>query len=471
MSRSKPFFFALVVFILMPFVPARAADRPNIVLFIADDMLWSDAGCYGSDDAKTPNLDRLATQGMAFTRCFTSTAMCAPTRQQLYTGVWPVRNGAYPNHSKVKPDTRSLGHHFADLGYRVAISGKKHYGPAKAFPFETLAGGKHHDSGKDAKKDLDLDAIRGFITRDREVPYVLICATNQPHAPWNRGDASAFDPAKLELPPFFADTPETRRAYAAYLAEVTYMDALLGEVMDAVDNAGQRDNTIFVFTSEQGIGLPFGKWTCYDAGLRTALVVRWPGKVEPGSRTDAMVQYIDFVPTLIDAVGGDPATIDTGLGGAPDGGTGFDGKSFLPVLEGEIDTFRDVTFGVHTTRGIIDGSDCYPIRSARDQRYKLILNLNHTTAFRNIAQRGPVWDSWLDAAKAGDANAAKLVERYRHRPAVELYDLEQDPFEMNNRAGDPALAEVRKRLHEQLAAWMKQQGDEGVATEMVVKPR
>jgi len=455
----------------MLWLPARGADQPNIVLFIADDMLWSDAGCYGSDDAQTPNLDKLASQGMRFTRCFTSTAMCAPTRQQLYTGVWPVRNGAYPNHSGVKPATRSLGHHFADLGYRVALSGKKHYKPAKVFAFETLAGGKPHDSGKDAKKDLDIDAIRRFISRDADQPYFLICATNQPHAPWNRGDAAAYDPAQLRLPPYFADTPETRKAYASYLAEVTYMDALLGEVMAAVDKAGQSDRTIFLFTSEQGIGLPFGKWTCYEAGLRTGLVVRWPGQIDPGSTTDAMVQYVDIVPTLVEAAGGDPSTIDTGLEGAAGGGRGFDGKSFLPVLINQADAFREVTFGVHTTRGIINGSDCYPIRSARDERFKLILNLNHAAAFRNIAQRGPVWDSWLAAAMSGDAQAAALVQRYQHRPAVELYDLEQDPHELNNRADDPALADVRQRLREQLEAWMKQQGDEGVATELRAKPR
>jgi uncharacterized sulfatase len=470
-KRCDTLVLALVVCIFMPWLPARAADQPNIVLFIADDMLWSDAGCYGSADAKTPNLDKLASQGMRFTRCFTSTAMCAPTRQQLYTGVWPVRNGAYPNHSAVKPTTRSLGHHFADLGYRVALSGKKHYKPAKAFPFETLAGGKPHDSGKDAKKDLDIDTIRRFISRDADQSYFLICATNQPHAPWNRGDAAAYDPAQLRLPPYFADTPETRKAYASYLAEVTYMDALLGEVMAAVDQAGQRDHTIFLFTSEQGIGLPFGKWTCYDAGLRTGLVVRWPGRIDPGSTTDAMVQYVDIVPTLIEAAGGEPSGIDTGLEDAPGGGRGFDGESFLRVLLGEDPVFRDVTFGVHTTRGIINGSDCYPIRSVRNKRYKLILNLNHTAAFRNIAQRGAVWDSWLTAAESGDTNAAALVKRYQWRPAVELYDLEQDPYEMNNRADDPTLADERERLRAQLDAWMKQQGDEGVATEMRARPR
>ncbi len=469
MNRSKTGWMAWALVVVALALPARAADRPNIVLFICDDMTWTDAGCYGSPDAKTPNLDKLASEGMRFTRCFTSTAMCAPTRQQLYTGLWPVRSGAFPNHSRVHAGTKSLGHHFKDLGYRVAISGKKHYGPGESFPFETIPGAVHHDTGQRDNKDLNLPGISRFITRDAGQPYFLICATNQPHSPWNRGDASAYDPARLKLPPTFADTPQTRRAFADYLAEVAYMDALLGEVMAALDEAGQADNTVLLFTSEQGIGMPFGKWTCYDAGLRTALVVRWPGVVEAGSTADAMVQYVDIVPTLLDAVGADPARVDTGRPGAPVVGNGFDGRSFLPVLQGESDSFREFTFGVHTTRGIIHGSACYPIRSVRGERYKLIRNLNTDEPFSNIAQRGPLWESWVAAAKAGDAHAANAVKRYRERPAVELYDLKNDPHEMNNLADDPRLHNVRARLQKELDAWMVQQGDAGVETELAVK--
>ena len=464
----------LVLFSLLLVCGCRsfAADHPNIVLFIADDMTWFDAGCYGSADVKTPNLDKLATQGMRFLNCSTSTAMCAPTRQQLYTGLWPVRNGAYPNHSAVTNGTRSLGHYFEELGYRVAISGKKHYKPAASYPFKTLPGGRGHDNGKDNKKDLNLDAINDFINEDNTQPYFLICATNQPHAPWNRGDAKAYDPKQFSLPPFLADTPTTRSELANYFAEITYADALLGEVMTAIDKAGQADQTIMIFTSEQGSQMPFGKWTCYEAGLKTALVVRWPGKVKPGSTSDAMVQYVDVVPTLLDAVGADADAIDTGLGGAPDGGRGFDGRSFLDVLLGDEDAHRQFAYGVHTTRGIINGSDCYPIRSVRNERYKLIYNLSHRNAFRNILMRdNAVWDSWIDAAESGDDHAKAMVKRYTIRPEIELYDLKNDPHEMNNLADHEDLYPTVKALRASLDAWMTQQGDEGIATEMKVKAR
>ena len=114
----------------------RDTDKPNILLILADDLSWFDIGCYGSKDVKTPNIDRLAKEGMQFSNAFTATAMCSPTRQQLYTGLFPVRNGAMANHSKVKSGTKSMVHHLGDLGYQVVLCGKSHIGPEKSFPFK-----------------------------------------------------------------------------------------------------------------------------------------------------------------------------------------------------------------------------------------------------------------------------------------------------------------------------------------------
>lgn len=452
----------------------EASRPPDVVLFLSDDQTWFDIGCYGSADAVTPNIDALAGQGMRFTHCFTSTPMCAPTRQQLYTGLWPVRNGAYPNHSRVYDGVLSLAQHFESLGYRVALAGKQHFNPRASFPFEILLGGVAHDGGNRKAQDFSLDGVARFINRDADQPYFLICASNQPHTPWNRGDASAFDANALTLPPYVVDNTTTRQALTKYLAEITYMDDLLGQVMARIDAAGRADNTITIFTSEQGSTMPFGKWTCYDAGLRTALVVRWPGRIEPGSTTDAMVQYVDVVPTLLAAAGADPMSLDVGIGGAPEAAgnpNGFDGRSFLPVLLGQADAHRQYTFGVHTTRGIIHGNESYPIRSVRDARYKLIRNLAHDQPFSNLATRGEIWDSWLASARQGDEHAAAMVDRYVNRPAVELYDLEEDPFELNNLADNPYYSDVIRTLDAELSRWMAQQGDTGVGTEMLAKER
>lgn len=434
----------------------RAADkttssRPNIVIVIADDMAWHDCGPYGSKTVRTPNIDRLAKQGLTFRQAFTATAMCSPTRQQLYTGLFPVRNGAYPNHSRVKPGTKSLVHHLGALGYRVALSGKKHIGPRKSFPFEP--------------------GTEQFVTRDARQPFCLVVASNHPHAPWNAGPRD-YDPAKLKLPPYLADNAETRASLAAYYSEVTAFDGVVGKWMSVIDKAGLAGDTIFIVTSEQGPQFPGGKWTCYDLGLRTAFIVRWPGKVKPGTSTDAMIQYVDVVPTLVEIAGGNPQKIDTGRGGAPGGGNGFDGTSFRNVLIGKKQTHNEFVFGVHTTKGIISGKP-YPIRSIRGTRYKYIRNLTPDATFQNIVtenDRQGFWKAWRRDAK-DNPHVAALVKRYQHRPAEEFYDVVADPLEMHNLAGDPKYRATMDRMKAKLDAWMKQQGDEGVATELAVKKR
>jgi uncharacterized sulfatase len=424
-------------------------ERPHIVLILADDLGWSDSGPYGNRDVRTPNLDRLAAEGLTFERAFTCTAMCAPSRQALYTGLFPVRNGAYTNHGRVRAGTRSLVHHLGALGYRVGLLGKKHFGPPESFPFETVT-----------------DPLAWMQSAGDERPFCLVFASKEPHVPWTR-NRSAYDPAELTLPPVLVDNAETRQKLAAYYGDVTAFDAEVGRCLAALEATGREERTLLLMTSEHGPQLPGAKWTCYDYGQRTGLIVRWPGHVTPGRRTRAMVQYVDVLPTLIDAAGGDPFAADTGVEGALGGGRGFDGRSFLGVLRGESERHAELAFGVHTTTRVIDGVP-YPVRSVRDERWKLIRNLLPETAFQDIdTQRDPqgYWKAWLRDA-ATDPKAARLVERYLRRPAVELYDLESDPFELDNLAADPAQAERIEALGARLDAWMSQQGDEGVATEL-----
>ena len=418
------------------------AGKPNILLIMSDDQTWRDNGCYGNPDVKTPNIDRLARAGMRFTRCFTATAMCAPTRQQLYTGIFPVRNGAYPNHSRVYDGTKSIVHHLKALGYRVGLAGKRHFGPAASFPFENVK-----NTGE-------------FITLDKSQPYCLIVTSHSPHLPWSAGKASAYNADKLTLPPYIADTPDMRQALCRYYAEITDFDREVGQATKLVDASGQADDTIFIYTSEQGAQVPHGKWTCYDVGLRTALVVRWPRRVKAGSVAHAMVQYVDVVPTLVAAAGGK----------VPEG---LDGRSFLQVLLGKTDKHNDYVYGAHTTRGIISGSECYPVRSVRSETFKYIRNLNYKTTFRNtliVSDKANYWRSWVAAAKT-DKKIAKLVTLYQNRPAEELYDIVKDPYELTNLAGEAAHAKTKAALSRKLDEWMARQGDKGNATEMKARQR
>lgn len=443
---------------------AAANQPPNILIFIGDDLTWRDCEPYGNPDVKTPNMAKLAAEGLTFDAMFTATAMCAPTRQQLYTGMFPVRNGAYPNHSRVYPGVRSIVHYLQDLGYRVGLAGKRHFGPAESFPFEFLTG-REHDGGKG--QDLVLDAAQTFVRRDPEQPYCLVVASNQPHEPWNRGDPSVYDADKLTVPPHLVDCSETRRALTRYYAEITYLDGQLGRCMEIVDRSGQRDNTLVLFTSEQGASFSSGgKWTCYDTGLQTAFIARWPGVIEAGSRTSALTQYVDVVPTLIEAAGGEPESLETGRPDAH-GNKGFDGRSFLSVLKGRNAEHRDYVYGAHTTRGIYRGSACYPIRSVRSRRFKYIWNLNYESVFYNIVSTGDgamlnVWKRYAES----DPRVAFLIRRYQHRPAEELYEVPQDPFELNNLAASGEYQEIKATLRAELLAWMGQQGDEGVSTEL-----
>ena len=442
-------------------------NKPNFLIVIGDDMTYHDCEPYGSNQVKTPNLNRLAKEGLCLDRMFTATAMCAPTRQQLYTGMFPVRSGAYPNHSRVYDGVKSLPHYLKDLGYRVGLIGKRHFGPAQSYPFEFLSNKLDIKPG-----EINAQAIVEFVNRDKKQPYCLIVTSNEPHGPWNRGDQSIYPAEKLNVPPYLVDCPETRQELTKYFAEITYLDWQLGECVKIVDASGLKDNTMVIFTSEQGSSFPFGgKWTCYENGLKTSFIVRWPAMIKPGSRNAALAQYVDLTPTLIEAAGGNPSAIQTGRADAQ-GYTGFDGRSFLSVLLGKTNHHRDYVFGAHTTRGIINGSACYPIRSVRDKRYKYILNPNHQTTYYNVVatQSGGLLDIWKKLGEK-DAAIAARARFYQHRPLEELYDLKNDPYELKNRADDPALSKIKEALKKKLKDWMVQQGDEGNATELRANER
>lgn len=433
----------LVLYSLWSAAPSWAQTRPNFVFVIADDCTYRDLGCYGGQ-AHTPNIDRLAEEGLRFTNCFQAAPMCSPTRHNIYTGLYPVKSGAYPNHTFVKPGTKSVVQYLKPLGYRIALSGKKHIAPPNIFAFEY--------SGKDNNPDPEaIDKLFGECA-ESQTPFCLFACSNEPHSPWNKGDASRYPAEKIRLPPYFVDTPETRADMSRYLAEITYYDGQVGTVLDLLKKHRLEDNTLVIVTTEQGSSFPFGKWTCYDTGLGTAFIAGWPGKIAPGQVSDALIEYIDVLPTFIEAAGGQiPEALE--------------GKSLMPVLTGKMDEHKDYVFGIHTTRGINNGSDYFGIRSVRGKRYKYILNLTPEVTYTNASTNSKVFLSWKAKAES-DQDAAEKVRRYQHRPAEELYDIQADPFEWNNLAEDPKYAKVKAELKQQLSAWMKSQGDEGQQTEL-----
>lgn len=436
----------------------ETGKRPDILLFIADDMTSVDCEPYGNPDVKTPNLARLAKEGMCFDNMNNATAMCGPTRQSLYTGIFPVRNGSYPNHAQVYDNIVSVVQHFKGIGYRVALIGKQHYAPLANFPFEYL-GGRNSDNGEGI--DINLADAEKWIDKDKSKPYLLIVATNQPHGPWTRGNPELYDADKLTIAPYMVDTKQTRESLVKYYAEITYADSLVGTCMNMVDKRN-RNNTLFLFASEHGTSLPFGKWTCYNMGLKAAFIARWPKVIKPSTRTGILAQYIDVVPTLFQAAGGKPET----LRGNKEKTMRLDGKSFYATLTGQQTQVRSYVYGVHTTRGIKNGSDNYPVRSIQNMEYKLIWNLNYSETFYCSASRegNKLYEGWLEKSKKNPAQYAHAL-LYRTRPEFELYNIKKDQYELNNLANEPSLKEVRNRLFAELQKWMKQQGDNGIETE------
>jgi N-sulfoglucosamine sulfohydrolase len=234
------------------------------------------------------------------------------------------------------------------------------------------------------------------------------------------------------------------------------MDWEFGQCLGLLKKHNLSENTVVIFTSEQGNSFPFAKWTCYGNGLQTAFLMRWPGKIKEGSKTDAMIEYVDVVPTLTEISGLNvPKNID--------------GVSFLSVLTEGKNKHKEYVYGIQTTRGIKEGSDHYGIRTVRSESFRYIYNLTPEAKFQtNMTsdnEKNYVFNSWREKA-AVDRNANNLVYKYEFRPQEELYDVVNDPFEMHNIANDPKYAEVIKELKNKLFQWMNEQGDKGQQTEM-----
>jgi N-sulfoglucosamine sulfohydrolase len=432
-----------ILLTLLTTLLTHAGQKPNIVLIIADDCTFRDLGCYGGQ-AHTPHLDKLASEGMRFTRCFQSAPMCSPTRHNIFTGLYPVTSGAYPNHTRVAPGTPSIVQHLKPLGYRVAQSGKTHVSPSSVFAWEKIPDGRNPDFKK----------VAGFVedVSQSDTPFCLLLCSNEPHTPWNLGDPSRYPVDQIKLPPYLLDTPETREGMSKYLAEITYFDDQVGQAVKIIADQELTENTLFLVLSEQGNSLPFAKWTCYDNGLQSGFIARWPGKIKAGSTNPAMVEYIDLLPTFIEVGGGTPPA-------------SLQGKSLLPVFAGK-ERHKEFVYGIMTTKGIINGSNHYGIRSIRSEKMKYIWNLTPDVEFRNVCMTAPEFVSWERRAKEGNEKALELVKRYKVRPPVELYDVVNDPLELVNLANDPNYQEVQADLDQRLKAWMKSCGDLGQETEL-----
>src|SRR5262249_31863027 len=276
-----------------------AAERPNIVLIGTEDIS-PNLGCYGDPDAITPNLDRLASQGARFTRCFTHAPVCAPSRSGLITGVYPTTLGTPHMRSTLAKVPPILVDYLRQAGYFVAWPGKTD------FNFDLPKGWVDTTENWTQKPDILpkdrpwLAYINFLVTHESQVR-----ATPEQYAkniarlkPEERRDRS-----KLKLPPYFPDTPAVRECVGKYHDNITAMDYLVGDVLKLLDEKKWAGNTVVIFFGDHGWGLTRGKRWCYDSGTRVPFLVRWPGKVEAGSVREDLTCFLDIAPTLLTLAG------------------------------------------------------------------------------------------------------------------------------------------------------------------------
>jgi uncharacterized sulfatase len=427
---------------------------PNIVVFLTDDQSWADSSINGSPDMPTPNMRRLAANGMTFNRAYVASPSCAPSRAALLTGLYPIRNGSMFNHQYPERAGKKWPDYFHDLGYEIVAIGKvAHYAQVQRYNFD-------HSSHFNYHQDICIDeAVKWLSKRKSGKPLCFMVGTNWPHVPWpTKGN---LDPDKVHLPPQLVDTPETRAAWSRYAAAVANADRDLGKIYDAVQKHLGPD-TFVLFTADHGAQFPFHKWNGYNGGLRTPLIVSWPGHIAKNTRTDAMVSWIDILPTALEVAGGKPPPVAVQK-------DSIDGRSFLPVLRGDTTAHRDTIHATHSGDGRMNE---YPLRVVIENRYKYIRNLAPGTEYHSHVDRAEnnnsYWSSWPEKAKT-DAKATATVARYYKRPAEELYDLEADPADLNNLAADPAHAGTLATLHAKLDTWMQTYGDKGLPTEREFK--
>lgn len=438
---SRIWAFCLIATVLTAQSFAQEKQRqPDIVVYLADDLSALDLAVYGGTNIATPSIAKLAADGLTFSRAFVASPSCAPSRAALLTGLMPARNGAEENHTYPRKGTVRLPQILNQHGYQTAAFGKvAHARSAKNYGFDTIEWKSNIPAlRKSVKKFLEH--------RKDDRPLALFVGVSNPHVPWPK--ESTVDPKSITLPPKLLDTPQTRVQRSRYLQEVKDLDAFLGELRKMCDQYMAKDK-LFVFSSDHGAQFPFGKWTLYDEGIRVPLIIARKGMIKSGTKTKAMVSWIDILPTLIDIGGGQ----------VPDN---LDGNSFASVLRREKNSHRERVFATHSGDRKMN---VYLSRSIRTDRYKLIWNPHPDFAFTTHIDlllresSGDYFKQWTERAKTNE-KAASVVASHHSRPEFELFDLNKDPHEQVNLAANSDLKKVKQKLFSDLKLWLKKQGDQ-----------
>jgi arylsulfatase A-like enzyme len=431
-----------------PAEPAVAKRKPrNLLVILSDDQSKHDLGVYGNRDCKTPHLDRLANEGLRCERAYTAVAVCQPSRSALYTGLFPHANGA-TGFGPIHTDVATWPEMLNQAGVATALIGKLDVDPIEKFPFEFLVKAKDMPS---RRSPAVFEAkLREFLAGIGERRFAAVIALVDPHRPFEE-EAPATPSTPLEkvtVPAFLWDTQGTRLELAQYYDCVARLDESAGRLLALLDEHGLRDDTLVIFTSDNGASFPFAKSTLYEAGVNMPFIASCPGFVARGRVSHEYISLVDVLPTALDLFDVAPASKLQGL-------------SLLPIFRGETAHLRDAIVTTHT--GNLGGDD-YPVRSIREERFKYIRNFAADRPFvNNTVGHTATWTSGEERASFDPALAARM-KSLLYRPTDELYDLQSDPCELKNLASDAAQGATLANLQAKLRKWMIDFGDPLLAT-------
>lgn len=431
------------------------SSRPNLLFILSDDQSVPHAGCYGEKGIKTPNLDRFASQGMCFEKQFCGAPQCVPSRATFMTGRSPVAvrisrfSSPLPADVPALPDLLRAGGYFTGICRReYHLDGPARMGPATGGVFE-----RHPELRTFARRVDFLDRgsprtqtvpiVNQFLDKvPAGKPFFLWISFNDPHHPWDqKAIAEPHDPQKITVPPYLPDLPEVRKDLARYYDEIARMDEEFQWVMNILDKRGLGESTLVMFLGDNGYAFPHGKGSLYDPGLNTPLLVRWPGKVRPGTRSRELISGEDIAPTMLEAAG---------LAAPKE----MSGRSFLKLLLGQLFEGRQYVFAergphgqgtymLNTTANSFDQSRC-----VRSRQFKLIYNCTPHQIYQPVDSAGDGYWKRMVALHQEGKLAPEFERAYftSPRPVYELYDLEKDPGELHNLAGQPEYGKVEREL-------------------------
>ena len=444
----------LTVVFLVFLQSSGLAERPNILLFTADDLHAESLGVYGGKPRDlTPNLDAFAAESLLFSKAHVNVAICAPCRAVIATGRYSHRSGAM-GFIPAREDVPDIVTTLKAAGYHTGILGKVgHSTPKKSMKWHYAFDQKELGNGRNPQ--LYYERSRTFLQECKAAnkPFYFMVNSHDPHRPYcnpeklTKGAAMpsrVYSAKDVHVPGFLPDLDGVRTELATYLNSTRRLDDTFGKVMQALKESGAADNTLVLFITDNGIAVPFAKCNAWFHSSHTPLLVRWPGIVQPGSRDDThFVSVVDFFPTFMEATGVTP----------PDG---LDGRSFLSLLKGETQSDREYVFTQIDKKA---GNASVPMRCVQSADFGYIYNpfSDGKYWYRNNNE-GKTMAAMNAAARTDPAIQAR-VDLFRYRVPEELYDLKTDPDCLHNLIHDKAHQSTLETLREKLAAQMKSTGD------------